>query len=80
MPPLVSKISELFIDCVLRWCAVADQPLGAIAEANVKAADNVHNVVRQTTSTDAVVKRLSRKSSGGSSTNGMSSSLLVSSL
>jgi len=51
------------------YCLVADQPLGAIAETNVKAVDNVHNIVRQTTSSDAVVKRLSRKSSGN--TNGI---------
>jgi len=45
------------------WCSAAEQPLGAIAETSVKPADNVHNIVRQTTSSDAA-KRLSRKSGG----------------
>ena len=47
-------------------CVATEQPLGAIAETDVKAVDNVHNIVRQTSSSDcASVKRLSRKSSGG---------------
>jgi len=49
-------------------CRLAvDQPLGAIAETNVKAVDIVHNVVRQTSSSDVTVKRLSRKSSSSNS-------------
>lgn len=51
-------------------CIAAEQPLGSIAETDVKAVDNVHNIVRQTSSSDcSSVKRLSRKSSG--SANGM---------
>jgi len=46
---------------------VADQPLGAIAESNVNAVDNMHHVVRQSSSSDAVSKRTSRKSISSSS-------------
>ena len=51
---------------------VAEPPLQAIAESDAKT-DNVHSVVRQSSSTD-VVKRLSRKSSG--TANGMPTTLL----
>jgi len=60
---------------MILFCTGVDQPLGAIAKTSVNAVDNAHNIVRQSTSSDASVKRLSRKSSG--SANGTILTLLL---